>query len=465
MHRALAQGFLLILMMFASLAGAQTFPQTQLTLAQARQLAVHALRTGQPGLAIELSKGLLQANRRDPLAYYVIAQAYAGQNQPNLARRAATRAYRFSDNGPARFQAGQLAARMAYSEGKPSLAQVWLRRTVLYAPSDQAKALVAQDYRTVRLINPWSLQLKGGLRPSKNINNGSDSALQVIDGVPVTGILSGTAQALSGVVGSLDAKVGYRFRNSDTSLTALGGRIVVQRVRLSSEARALAPTASNSDYSSTFGEVSLLHRFAVGPPEKNGSASVSLALGENWFSGQRSYRFAKLGAERLWNLDQDRTTLILQASGEARNKARFQTSDATILGLTAKVTRKLGNGNSLSTSLALRDIRARHHNGTYRLASLVTNYSWAKPIGPARISAGVLLGFSDYPVYRSGGLILVPGGRQDKSIYADVSLFFEDYDLGGFAPVLRLRAGRKSSNDSRFSTRDFSLSLSIQSKF
>jgi len=436
----------------------------ELTLEQARAISVDALQNGDPELAIQMSRGLLKANPRDPTAYFVIAHAHAKLGQSNLSRRAAALAYRYSDTGPARFQAAQLAARMAFEEGKPSLAQVWLRRTAVYAPSEREELLVARDYRTLRSINPWSFRLRTDLRPSNNVNNGADTALQIIDGVPVTGTLSGTARALSGVIGSLDIATSYRLHADARSGTSLGGRLYVQRVGLSSAARDLAPKAQNSDFASTYAELSLRHGFAVGAGESGGSAAVELALGESWYGGERSYRFGRLKAERRWRLAEGRTLLMVKAVAENRTKARYRTNDARILGLGGEVFRTLGNGDTLGLTIALRDSAADYHNGTFASASVRTSYTFAKPVGPAKLSAGLVLGYSDYPVYRSG-FFLVPGGRQDKSVYGDLSLFFDRYDYAGFAPMLRLRTGRKSSNDSRFDTRELSISLSVQSKF
>ncbi len=464
MLRALVLGLVVTLASLTTAGGAPAQDAIQISLAQARQLAIHALQTGDPGLAIRLSRGLLRADPRDPLAYYVIARAHAGLNQPNLGRRAAALAYRFADTGPARFQAAQLAARMAHVEGKPSLAKIWLRRAAIHAPSEREEALLARDFRALRTINPWSFSLRTDLRPSSNVNNGADTALQIIDGVPVTGTLSGTARALSGVIGSIDIASTYRLRADERSGTSIGGRLYMQRVGLSSAAKVLAPNARNSDFSSTYAEVSLRHGFAVGPSENGGSAAVELALGESWYAGQRSYRFGRIKATRKWRMDGARTSLALNAMAENRNKARFRTNDARILGLGGGVRRRLGNGDSLGLIIALRNSQASHYNGTFTSASMRASYTFAKPVGPARLSAGLVLGYSDYPVYRSG-IFMVPGGRQDKSIYGDLSLFFDRFDYAGFAPMLRIRTGRKSSNDSRFDTREFSVSLSIQSKF
>jgi len=464
MYRALALGVVLFFLGLASVGLAQSDNTTELSLDQAQQLALNALRTGNPGLAIEVSKGMLRADPRDPQAYYIIALSHARLKQPNLARRAAAFSYRYSDTETARFQAAQLAARMAYEEGKPTLAQVWLRRTAVYASSERDAVLVARDYQALRTINPWSFRLRTDLRPSNNVNNGADNALQIIDGVPVTGTLSGTARALSGVIGSLDVATAYRLHADARSSTSLGARLYLQRVGLSGAAKDLAPRAQNSDFASTYAEVSLRHGFAVGATENGGSATVELALGESWYGGQRSYRFGRIKAERRWFLTEGRTELVMKAVAENRAKARFRSNTAQILGFGGEVFHKLGNGDTLGVTIALRDSQADYHNGSFSSASMRTSYTFAKPVGPAKLSAGLVLGYSDYPVFRSG-IFLVPGGRQDKSIYGDLSLFFDRYDYAGFAPILRLRTGRKSSNDSRFDTRELSVSLSVQSKF
>lgn len=476
MRRFLALGLAALIFSLSSgqMAGAQSSEPAgetaEIGLDQARQLAIYALRNGDPGLAIQVSKGLLQADPRDPWAYFVIAQAHAGLSQPNLARRASARAYRFSDDDGSRFQAAQLAARMAYREGKPSLAQVWLRRTALYAPSEREELAVARDYRALRAINPWSFRLRMDARPSNNVNNGSDTALNIIDGVPDGGTTPAAGRALSGVIGSVDLASTYRLRADATSATSIGGRLYMQRVALSNAAKDLlasAPGATpvrNSDYASTYGEISLRHGFAVGDRQRGGTAAVELAIGESWYGQERSYRFARLQGERRWRTGDGRTDITLIALAEERTKARYTANQASILGLGAKVKHKLESGDSVGVTLALRDTDAISINGTFSSASLRTTYSFAKPLGPAKVSAGLLVGYSDYPAYIFS-LQTGPVGRRDKSIYADVSLFFDTYDYAGFAPLLRFRAGKKFSNFSRFETRELSISLSVQSKF
>lgn len=441
---------------------AQPTPQT-LTLDEAMAHAVHALRIGQPEVTLQLTGGLLQARPRDPVLHYLQSVAYAGLNRPDDGRKSAARSYRFSRDSASRFEAAQMAARLSVQANRPTMAQVWLRRTAIHAPDEAAEAAIARDYRTLRQINPWAFRLRAELKPSSNVNNGADSALQIIDGVPVTGVLVGAARALSGVIGVLDLASTYRLRHSDRSLTSVGGRVYIQRVKLSSDAMAIAPNARDSDYASTYAELSLRHVLAVGSESNPGSAAVDVAAGTSWWGGEKSYNFARLTGERTWQLANG-ASVEVNALAESRFSARFGSDDADIVGLGGRFVRPLQNRNQLTLSFALRNTKARWANGSFRSGSVRAAYAFGRPVGPVRVSTALVLGYSDYPSYISG-LFRVPGGRQDKSVYGDVNLFFEQYDYAGFAPVLRMRAGRKSSNDSRFDTQEFSVSLGVESKF
>lgn len=457
--RALALGLALT----APVASPAQPAQTELTLPQARQLAHAALAAGDTGLTLTLARGLLLADPGDSGAHLLIARAQAAQNRPGAARQAAARAYRSSDDPALRFQAAQLAARMSLAEDRPTLAQVWLRRTSIHAPNEQVEQMVARDYRVLRVQNPFAFRLRSDLRPSNNVNNGSDTALQIIDGVPVTGVLGGAARALSGAIGALDGTTSYRLSANDHSATTISGRLYLQRVALSSQAKAQAPTVSGSDFGATVAELSLRRAFALGDAPGRGSAGVEGSLGESWSGKSRAYRFGRIDLDRHWRLDAA-TSLRLSLLAERRFHAGSASNDARVFGLVAELGRALDNGDRLSLGLAYRDTRAQAHNGTFTAASARLSYAFAKAVGPARLSAGLTLGQSDYPVFRSG-LFMVPGGRRDQSVYGDVSLFFDRYDYAGFAPTLRLRSGRKQSNDSRFTTREVSVSVGVELKF
>ena len=443
---------------FSSWAGPDT--SVTLTLDQARAAAAQALEAGRPGDALTLARGLAAALPHDPLPHFVIASAHAQAGQPRDGRRAAARAFRLSKSPDHRFQAGQMAARLAVAEDRHSIAQYWLRRSANNAPTAEARKIVARDFRTVRALNPWRVSLDGGLRPSSNVNNGSEEALQVIDGVPVTGFLSPAAQALSGVIATANLSVSYRLRATANSATLLTAQYYMKRVRLSGDARAQAPTASNSMFSADHLSFGLRHAFAV---PQNGSAALSVSAGASRSGDRPTYQFARIGGSRSWAVA-EHGQITLSAEAEERFSQRGTRYDARALNVALTYGRALENGDRLSLRFGMRDTSAAHFNDTGRTFSLRTSYAFKDAFGPVRVSAGLTLGHSDRPHYRSG-FIAVPGGRQDTSLYADVNLMFEQIDYAGFSPSLRLRAGRTKSNDSRFTTREVSVAFGIESNF
>lgn len=431
-----------------------------LTPTQAKNLAINALEAGDPGTAIELAKQVLKSDPNDALAYYIIAKGHSRLDDPVLARKAAGYAYRNAETGPARFEAAQLAARMAFEGESYSLSQLWLRRTAIHAPTERDKQLVAEDYRILRRVNPWSLRLRADIRPSDNVNNGSDTSRNIIDGVPDDGTISGAGLALSGLIGSLDIAPSYRLHRGENSQTNLGARFYAERVSLSDSAKAKAPDATGSDFASTYAELSLDH--VVGTNNGRDRLGFGLALGESWYGGERNYRFARLKARHDWTPGKT-SRFGLNAGAERRFASRYTTNDARVLSLGAEYARLLDNGDRLNLSLVLQDADAVSINGTYSTASMRASYTLGKAIGPVRLSMGLVMGYTEYDAFLFSLSGAVP--RTDKSLYGDVTLIFDRYDYAGFVPTLRLRSGRKDSNFSRFSSREVSVSLGVGSKF
>lgn len=455
-----------------------TPPSTAVSLDHGRGLAVQALNGGNPELAIDIARALWEADKSNSATYAIIALAYAQMEQHKPARKAAAQAYRFSDNKAERLQMAELAAGIALREDRPTLTQIWLRRAATNTNDDTSTRMIAQDYSKVSAINPWHFRLSGGLRPTDNVNNGSETDLHIIDGVPYVGVLSGADQALSGMVGTLDSAISYRLNRTQTSSTSIGARVNVRRVALSSAAQAKvtpAPTQlnpnpvvpGNGDFGSTFAEVSLKHGHKVAKSQKSAVANYSLSFGGSWYGHNTSYYFGRASAGRRWNASEN-TQLNIGGAIEMRDVPSAPLADSTILSLSGGLTRALKGGDRLRFSLNLADVDSDSTQRRYKSANLRTDYHFKDSVGPkalnAKLSAGVSLGYSDYENYGFFPLV-APGGRQETSVYADVTAVFQNIDYAGFAPSMTVRAGRKSSNVSRFDTKELSVSLGIQSKF
>lgn len=433
-----------------------------MTLPQARGLASAAVQDD-PALALRLARGLLLADKGDAVAHYISAAAQARLGRPTEARKSAARAYRFANAQADRYRAAQLAARLAYDEDRPTLAQIWLRRTAIHAPDDRQKALIARDYRALRQQAPWSFGLRTTVKPSDNVNNGPETAEILIDGIGGNGNTAPGALALSGTIGAVDLSARYRLRATAENATHLAARLYHRRVWLSSEARAIAPDAENGDYASTYSELSLRHAFSAGPSGGGGSAALTATLGGTRYGGNHNYMFAKLRGDRRWNLSAA-SDLRLNATAERRFDARATENDARILGLGATLGHRFDSGASVQVTLSMRDSSAVNDNGTYRGASLQARYGFARPLGPARVTATIGAGLVDYPSYLFS-TTLGRRPRQDNSAFAELSLFFSEFDYAGFAPTLSVRSSQNRSNFSRFTTDELSVTIGIGSNF
>lgn len=456
MRRAALFGCALLL--FAGAGGAE---DVSLSLEDARALATQAVQTGQPKLALQIAGGLLQANPRSSFAHYVMAHAYGQLGDPDRGRRMAAKAYRLAQEDSERFAAAELAAKMAYAAENPTLAQLWLRRTSHHAPSEQVEEQLGRDYARVRRENPLSFHLSGGLRPSSNINNGSDTSAEVIEDIPTGGVFRGSALALSGIVGNVSAGLSYRLRESKDSQTILRSSLYISRVTLSDEAAELAAVEGldGSDFGVTYATLGLEHSFRVG---ETGSADLGFTLGQLWTGGDRYHDFARLEAARHWQIE-GIGRLSLSGSVEKRDVRNSATRDAVVWSLDTRLAHRRENGDRVSLSFKIGETLSDHPLIEAQSASLSGRYSFAEQMGPVQLSLGLTLGLTDLDRYGSFGSAV--RGRTDRSIIADASMFFPDIDYMGFAPTLSVKAGRKYSNFNRFDTKEFSVSLGIRSKF
>ncbi len=427
----------------------------------ARSIAVNALQTNRPDIAIQIAQGLLERDPKDPFAYYVLASAYQQQRAYTPGRKAAVRAFRYAPEKTDKFKSAQKAARLAFDEEKPLLAQYWLRRSLDLAPSEHHRKQVIQDFRVVRAISPWSAQLRFSVVPSSNVNNGSEDTYLIIDGVPVIGVLSGDAQALSGLVGTVDLSASYRLRASKKSETRLIGRTYLRQVALSDDARDLAPNVSNGDFSSTNLELGLRHTLRHG--QTKGSSAFELLLGQSWYGGKQYGQSVSAAYSRSLIIGSQQL-LTLSVSGEYQKPKGENRRTSRIYEARGVYTRQTKNGNQLKFGAILALTESANGNSAGRSTTGYVQYSFANPIGPARVSLNFGVShkhLSDYAV----GFSRVPGGRKDESAFANIDLIFDDYGYAGFAPTLTIRGRKTWSNVSRFDTKELALSLGFRSSF
>ncbi len=444
-------------LIFAAPVAAET---VQLGIEDARVLARQAYLAGDLKLANQIAYGLLKADPSDPQALILIAATDPALGRPKEGRKAAARAFRSTKDPALRFETSFYAASAAVTEEKYSTAKYWLRRSYQAATTEEQKTNIATAFRKVRARDPLSVQLDFGIAPSNNINNGSDSDLLVIDGVFPIGVLSGTAQALSGLRYSLGADLKYTLSEDPTHKTTLGMRVSSNFYSLSSEAKRLAPTARSSEFETLFVDATLEHKLAA-----QGKAipdEYRLSVGGLWYGGSRNYQFVSAGLARSFRAS-DR--VVYRLSGTATH-LDYTTSQEDAMQYALDLTRnhRLESGDFLALNLGLRAGKSDDFNAEYTGLEARAFYAFGKPMGPVQLDLGLTLGLRDYEDYRIGFLFL-PNGREDKYAAATVGMTLPDLNYFGFVPRVTLRAQKTNSNISRFEQNSFSLAIGLRSAF
>lgn len=430
-------------------------------------MARQAIDQGNPQLALKLGQGLLIANPQGSFGHYIRAKAYQQLGHARDGRRAAGRAFRFSKSRTDKFATSQLAARLAYDENRLTLSQIWLRRSANSAPSEQHQNQLAQDYRRLRAENPWNTHFRFSMAPSSNVNAGADSTDFIIDGLPLVGVLSADAQALSGTVAIGDLSTSYRLHADENSSISLLARLYSRQVFLSSASRQSlpivpgVPALGNRDFSATSLQTSIDYIFRLG--KTRDTMSIRADIGRNWYGGAHVSDFARLTVGRAQHISKS-TTLTYSASYEYRNPVAVFRDPSNIYSLRTNYGHRFSAGDTLRLGLDLKHTDSTTVNTTSTSTTAYLSYELGKAIGPAKISLSLGASFLDFPIYRSGTSI-APGGRQDRTIFTSATFTFQNLDYAGFMPTVTLRAQKSDSNVSRFTTTEISLAVGIRSRF
>jgi Surface lipoprotein assembly modifier len=457
--------FLTVLAFFLA-AEARSDTTIDLPIPEARALATQSALSGDPETARRIAAALLQADPNDRAALMVLAIVEPQLGRARQGRLAGARAYAVSVTNAEKYEAARLTALAAANEGRYTLSQWWLRRALTVAQTPADAAQTTADARGVRNLNPWSTSVELSFSPSGNVNGGAETRFNVIDGIPAVGLLSADAQALSGWSGTLNFSTRYRIAASASSQTTLSFRAYERAVKLSQSARnflvANGSDATAADFSSASFNFGLRHDHAL----QNGFYGIGLDLGRVWSEADFDYSFARLTADRRISLS-DTASLSFNLSLEQRWD-HSENQDQWRYNLQTSWSRNLASGDQVSATIGFGAVDSDQFNDTSRNRTAQLGYAFGNPVGPSwlqaqvQLSAGLQLqDFDDYRV----ALITVPGGRQDKRIFASADLFFSGISYAGFAPVITLNAGRTFSNVSRFEHDDMSIGFAIRSTF
>jgi hypothetical protein len=343
---------------------AQVVDVSQASLAQLQRGASEAYASGQRAQAMALTEAILARAPDDALALFLQTKLwFEARPTPlsqNAARVTARRAYDAAQSKVQRYETSVLAAKIAVSQQRWFAANGWTRLSALNAPNAQAKAQATQDLATVQQINPW--QISGGfsIRPSSNVNGGSTSAENRIEGFTAVGVLSTDAMALSGIEATASLSAHYRIATTETSRTTLGALIWTRQVELDgdpmretvdpSTGGTLREPIESSDFAAVYlrPEMSHLRETKLGRVEVSGHVSrywqggdalwtgrgISGRLGfgrdVNWTvsSSLEHRRYINSRKDTLWTFGVERGTEIFQA-GHLRTGVVWLTQNST----------------------------------------------------------------------------------------------------------------------------------------
>lgn len=432
--------------------------QASLTVGQIQQITVAAIQAGNGRVAVDASNALLERNPNQPGLLILRTEAALTANDFAGAIQFGRQAYWNARSGTQRFAAARLIA-LAHSRlGQDTRAQGWLRLARQDAPNDEARAEVARDFRFLRARNPLAVNLRFGVTPTTNVNNGSsvdeDEAITLFG---LTGFtLDGEARALSGWEVSGSANLQYRIRNDETSATFLTASLAARTYVLSESAQEQAGNdVSGSDFSDANLSLGVTHRFVLS--EGMRPTTASLSFGQSWYGGEPTARLRTVSASQPWEISPQDTFIL---SGFAQDQESLTGGDPiktySVQGTWARDLEDLGN---VSVSLALRDSQSDNVNADYDGIRYGVNYSFPEPI------AGFQLGLS-YS-YEERDFEVTNFSPRDVDIIrtASVRAVMTDIEVLGFQPVINIERTIQDSDAGLFDREYTNFGFDITSSF
>lgn len=419
------------------------------------RLSLLMLDSGRPEQALAFSEALVRRDPGDARALAVKSWAERDLGRYGDAVQSARLAWASAETAPERFGAAMAVAQGLASGGHKFRAQWWLRRAMQAAPDDAARRVAERDFAYVRARSRLSLRLDLRVQPSSNVNNGSSADVLWFYGLPL--VLSGDAQALSGVEGHFGLSARYRLQEDAGSRTDLVFGAMQSAVRLSDEAQVQAPDAEGGDYARARLDLGLEHRWR---PAGSWELMASAGVARDWYGGaplSRTKRLAFGAEKRLTPRLALRSSLALEWQDRldsAISSARMQT-----LGFGATMV-AAGSGARTDLALTLRDSASASDEVEGTLARLRLDWTPRQPVLGAEFSLGLWAERRDLPHSR-----FTAAGRADDTLGAELSLAFEKVDYMGFVPVVTLGTARTSSNVDLYDSRTTGISVSVRSKF
>ncbi len=441
--------------LFAAPAASQ---QVQLSVRQVQQLAVTALEQGDAGVAAQAANALLERDPSDAAALMMRTEAALLANDFEGAVEFGRRAYWNAATPNQRFSASRLVAFAHAQQENYTRSQVWLRLARQTAPNDEASAAVAKDYQFLRSRNPMSVNLRFGITPTTNVNNGSSSETTDLFDLGLPFRLNGNAQALSGweIAGNADLR--YRVHSNATSATFLNAGISARTYRLTENARDQAEDGvDGGDFSRATLSLGATHRFILAPDMQPTTATLSFA--QSWSAGDPDARFVTASARQSWDLS-ERDTISL--SGFAKKQLAYKGDDAvTTFSATTTWARDLENLGAFGLSVALTESQSVDTDSVFDSVKYGVSYGFPEPILGVQLSANVSYEDREYETSAFAPIT----GREEQTTSVSMRAVFTEIEFLGFRPVVNVEKVVRDASVALFERDYVNVGFDISSSF
>lgn len=438
--------------------------------AQAPELAVRLLRSGNIAQAQKITDALLTRNPADAQALLLRTDIALLTGRFDDAIAFGKRAFSASNRAPTKLQAARLVA-LGYSKSERySRAQLWLRRASNFATTPQSAQQIAHDYRAVSRANPLQANLRFGILPSNNINNGSSGSqfafgqfltnqgIFIGIGPDVVVDLEGSSKQLSGYEFSTGADLSYRLQRSQTSSTFATMAFDFKTYTLSKDAQAQAPDAKGSDYENGSLSFGLAHNQLL--PGNNQPLNLRLTIGQTWFEQEPYQRFTELSFSQNYKIS-NRDTLGL--NGYVTDRENVQTTaKSRTRGLRLSWTHVYDNKDSFRIGLHGKTSEANRLDDTNTSYEISADYRFAKPFAGMKFSLGLDYGETHHPqsVYAADR-----GSRSAVSYGLRGSIQFTNIEYYGFQPAVTFERSQTKSTVELFDRDNFNIGFDLRSSF
>ncbi|MCF6315715.1 MAG: surface lipoprotein assembly modifier [Marinosulfonomonas sp.] len=422
---------------------------------QSRGFGMDSLRSGRPDVAEAIALALLKRDPNDVQALLMLSGAQTALGKGPIGAKTGKQAYAIAKTRIEMFAAARAVASAKTLTENYTQAEIWLRRALQHAPADQYRNIVKRDFRFVKRRNPLQLNFTFGVAPSSNINNGANSDRAWLFGLPF--ILSGEAQALSGVEYSAGLRTRYRISQNATRATDIGLMLYGTSYTLSQSAQQLAPNASASDYSYFIAELSARKRILLNAGKTH--VAYSLALGQNWYGGKPLTRYFRLGIDRQHSIS---PKVFTKFGFTIDHQDRIQIANRALdtLAVSGAISFRNKTRGTLTLGLDGRKANGSDRGGEYSSLSASIGYSFGSPILGADTTVTISAENRTFPfsVYSSDG-------RNDKRLSAGITMLFSKADVYGFSPMIAIKAAKTDSNIDLYNAESFTVKLGFRSTF